>query len=329
MAPAATVVIATKDRKPDLLQAVESALAQTVPCEVIVLDDAGSDGSLEAARQCFPPERYPHVRLHRFEASAGYIVRRNQGAELAAAPLIISLDDDAAFPSRRTVEQTLAEFDRPRIGAVAIPFVDVRHGPAVRQQAPDDHRAYATYAYVGTAHALRRDLFLRLGGYRPFLFHQGEEGDYCLRMLAAGFVTRLGRADPIHHFESPQRDFTRWGVFGRRNDVLFAWYNVPWPDLPVHLAGTVVNGVRHGFRCGRLGNMVRGLAQGFAACGLAFRDRRPVPRPVYRLSRRLKKQGAVPLDEVVQALSAARADRPGAGRTGLATAARHAPGTDH
>jgi GT2 family glycosyltransferase len=202
------------------------------------------------------------------------------------------------------VEQTLAEFDDPRIGAVAIPFVNVRQDQTVRQRAPDDRLVYVTHAYVGTAHALRRDLFLRLGGYRPFLFHQGEEGDYCLRMLAAGAVTRLGRADPIHHFESPRRDFTRLDLYGRRNDVLFAWYNVPLPHLPVHLAGTVVNGLRHGLRCRRVDIMVRGLLMGFAACWPARADRRPVARRVYRLSRVLKKQGAAPLAAVAAMLPA-------------------------
>jgi glycosyltransferase involved in cell wall biosynthesis len=309
-APRATVVITTKDRKDELARAITSALAQTVPCEVLVIDDGSTDGTAEAVRASFPA-----VRLQRHEESAGYIVRRNEAARLARAPIVISIDDDATFASPRTVEQTLREFDHPRTGAVAVPFIDVRVSPAVRQAAPDDRQTYLTHAFIGTAHALRRDLFLHLGGYREFLFHQGEEGDYCLRMLQAGYVTRLGRADPIHHHESLQRDLTRMDVYGRRNDLLFIWYNVPLRYLPVHAAGTVFNGLRHGVRCGRLGNMVRGLVRGFGACCLAGRDRRPVPRDVYRLMRHLKARAAVPLAEVEARLPPAVGPA-GPGRTG-------------
>jgi hypothetical protein len=45
----------------------------------------------------------------------------------------------------------------------------------------------------------------------------GEEGDLCLRMLATGYVTRLGCAEPLHHFESPLRGFSRADYCGRRS----------------------------------------------------------------------------------------------------------------
>ena len=150
------------------------------------------------------------MKLHRFETSQGYILRRNQAAELASAPILISIDDDAAFSTPHTVEQTLADFDHPRIGAVAIPFINVNQDKTIRQAAPGTTGTHLAAAYIGTAHALRRDLFLRLGGYRGCMVHQGEEIDYCIRMLDAGSVVRLGRADPIHHFESPRRDFRAW-----------------------------------------------------------------------------------------------------------------------
>src|SRR5439155_24108910 len=100
-------------------------------------------------------------------------------------PIVVSIDDDAAFSSSRTLERTLQEFDHPRIGAVAIPYVDVLQSDAVQHRAPGDEGVYVGPQFRGTAHALRRDLFLRLGGYREMLFHQTEEGDYCLRMLDA------------------------------------------------------------------------------------------------------------------------------------------------
>ncbi|HVZ15938.1 MAG TPA: glycosyltransferase, partial [Terriglobales bacterium] len=200
--PVATILIVTKNRKDELVRAIDSALTQSVPVEVFVIDDASTDGTFELVK-C----KFPTVRLERVEQSCGYVIHRNHGVKTATTDIVISIDDDATFPSPRTVEQTLAEFSHKRIGAVAIPYIDMFiNASNVRQIAPAAEGIHVCGEYRGTAHALRKEVFTRLGGYHEILFYAGEERDYCLRMLASGYVTRLGRADPIHHFESPNRN---------------------------------------------------------------------------------------------------------------------------
>jgi hypothetical protein len=99
--------------------------------------------------------------------------------------VIFSLDDDAVFSSPLVVEQTLRDFSHPRIGAVAIPYIEPHKANKEMQRAPTREDVWITASYIGTAHAVRRDVFLALGGYREHLVHQGEEGDFCIRMLAA------------------------------------------------------------------------------------------------------------------------------------------------
>jgi glycosyltransferase involved in cell wall biosynthesis len=289
----ATVVITTKNRMDDLRKAVASALMQDARPRVLVIDDGSTDGTSEMMSR-----EFPEAQLQRVEQSLGLIVQRNRGAALAQTPFIVSIDDDAVFSTPRIVSQTIAEFQDPRIGAVAIPFINVHQDKIVRQLAPDARGIYVTGSYIGTAHALRRELFLDLGGYREFFFHQGEEEDYCIRMLAAGYVVRIGRADPIHHFESPKRDFRRWDIFGRRNNVLFAWCNVPLVNLPARLLATTFNGLRHGIRHRRFLRMMYGLSIGYAAIFRYRRQRRAVPTRAYRVFRRLRGQTTMQLSEV-------------------------------
>jgi glycosyltransferase involved in cell wall biosynthesis len=294
----ATVVITTKNRREDLVRAVASALAQTATPEILVIDDGSTDGTSEMIAG-----RFPSVRLRRSEQSLGLIAQRSRAARWVKTPILFSMDDDAVFSTPTIVEQTLREFDHPQVGAVAIPFIDVNRGPTVMQKAPRPNAIFATYSFIGTAHALRRDVFLELGGYRNLLVHQGEEEDYCIRLLNSGRITRCGNADPIYHFESPRRNWSRMDFYGARNKVLYAWHNVPSSQLPMHLSCTTALTLAHTGNPRRFLTRLRGVA---AAYGLIASRRiaRAAVRPeIYRLSRELKRRGAIPLEEIKLALA--------------------------
>lgn len=286
--PSATVVIVTRNRLPELRIALQSVSTQTGAIETLVVDDGSSDGTSAAVSR-----EWPGVRLVSHEASAGLVVRRNEAARLATGDIIFSLDDDAEFTSPLTVAETLRDFDDDRVGAVAIPYVEPRKQSREYQRAPDADGLWVTDTFIGTAHAVRRSVFTRVGGYRDALVHQGEERDFCIRMLDAGFVVRLGRAHPIVHHESPKRDFRRMDYYGRRNDILFAWQNVPWPLLPAHLAGTTVLAVRSAWQAGRAWAMLRGTLAGYAGIVGGSHPRTPVSRETYRRHRQLKRSPQV------------------------------------
>lgn len=286
-APLATVVITTKNRKEELARAIRSALAQSPPVEVLVVDDGSDDGTADMVRTEFPA-----ARLERCEESGGYIVRRNMGAELARGPVIFSIDDDAEFATPDVVAQTLPLFDDPVVGAVAIPFKEPnKTGETVFQLAPDADRQWMTAIYIGTAHAVRRDVFLRLGGYRGNLIHQGEESDYCIRMMDAGYRTVLGRSDPILHYESPKRDYRRIDYYGTRNMVLFAWQNAPMPVVVWRLIVATGTMAILTFAWPRLKIRLRAIVDAYGA--FPRTERRPVSRATFALFRRLKTRGPI------------------------------------
>jgi GT2 family glycosyltransferase len=295
---AAAVVITTRNRRDELRRALASAVLQTGDVEVLVFDDGSSDGTADMVR-----DEFPTVRLHREENSVGLIVARNRAATITDAPVIVSIDDDAELTDPATVEQTLRDLDAPGIGAVAIPHLDVNRNGGGPPLAPDGDGVWVTSVFVGTAHALRRDVFLELGGYRGDFFHQGEEVDLCLRMLDAGWWVRLGRAaQPIHHHESPRRDLERMDVYGRRNELLHAWLNLPGRWLLPYMAGHALKGLALGVRLGRPLPMLRGIGRGLVASARAGSRRDPVRAATMRVDRRLRRERAVRLEDVAPAL---------------------------
>ncbi len=296
----ATVVVTTRNRKDDLRACLQSVQRQSVSVEIVVIDDASEDGTAAMVATEFST-----ASLIRHSVMKGYIHGRNEAARLAQGDVIVSLDDDAAFSSDRIIADTLALFDDDRVAAVAMPYVDVNREPIVRQAAPDRLASYVVESFIGTAHAIRRSVFLQLGGYREELFHQGEESDLCVRMLAAGYVVRLGSGEPIHHFESPRRDFRRMDHYGPRNAILFAWQNVPFPIALVQMPATIAGVLLHTLNPSRLLTRCLGVIDGLASC--ARFERAPVPGPVYRLWRRMRTATRpLRLDEIAVDLAARR-----------------------
>src|SRR5436309_15491076 len=100
----ASVVIITRNRKEELLVAVQSALSQATQPEVLVIDDGSDDSTSEMVRSEFPT-----VRVERSKVSRGYIFQRNRAALLANGEVIFSIDDDAKFSSANVIEQTLQD----------------------------------------------------------------------------------------------------------------------------------------------------------------------------------------------------------------------------
>jgi glycosyltransferase involved in cell wall biosynthesis len=293
MSTPATVVISTRNRKDELRTALRSVFNQTAHPEVLVMDDGSTDGTEEMVRS-----EFPGVSFHRSEQSIGYIAQRNRGVELAQGEIVFSIDDDAVFSSIRIIEQTLAEFTNPRIAVIAMPFINVNKDSFLWQRAPDDGEIHVAANYQGTAYAVRRHTFLKLGGYRPYLVHQGEEIDFCIRLLQAGYVVAHGRADPIHHFESPKRNLRRATIFGSRNDLFFAWQNVPSVDLPGRLtratAGAIVRGIKTRHPIWTL----QGLLWGLGTILVNRPPREPVSRSTYKMFREVLKSGSMPLRNI-------------------------------
>jgi glycosyltransferase involved in cell wall biosynthesis len=288
-----SIVISTKNRKSDLRRALKSCLLQEGNIEILVIDDGSEDATCEMVR-----DEFPSVRLFRSECSRGYIVQRNLGAKLAEGEIIFSLDDDAEFVSPNSVKDTLCEFSHPLVGAVAMPWVNVNESSTINQIAPERDGIYVTRHFTGLGHAVRRDLFLMLGGYKEYMHHNSEETEFCLRLLNAGYFVRLGNGVPVKHHESPYRNLKKQYFFAARNSVLIAWYNTPAVYLPVHLLGTVIHVTAYGLKHGNLGTRLKGLTAGITGCAFQIKERRPVDATLYRLWRFMTRVETVDLEDL-------------------------------
>jgi glycosyltransferase involved in cell wall biosynthesis len=294
--PQATVLITTKDRKDVLGRAIDSVYAQSVPLELLVVDDGSTDGTSEFVR-----ERYPQAVLVRNGRPLGIIAVRNQAAQLASTNILFTLDDDAAFATGDVAETVIGNFDDARVGAVAIPHINhlpdrqvwLRNVPG---RADEDFPV--VFDYAGGANAMRLDLFLALGGYSG-TGRQGEENTYCLKLISSGYVVRVAASGHIDHYPPPQhRDRAHVVRMGCQNGVDFIWRNVPMPWLVPHLAANMASQLMLGLRQGEALYRLQGLIAGVRHSAANFSARRPVSISVYQLMRRLIARGSMKISEV-------------------------------
>ncbi len=293
----ATVVIVTRNRRADALRAVRSALDQSYePLEVLVYDDASTDGTAAALTQAFPT-----VRVERVEQRVGYIALRNRGFREARGEIVFSIDDDAYFASGDIVSKVVQRFQEfPRAAALALRYREpgrperlgflrgIGDGDLVRN-------------YIGCAHAIRRQVALEAGGYRDWLIHQGEERDLCLRLMERGYEVRYVESPPIVHVPSASRDHTELAYLGLRNTFLFDVVNVPFPDVVWRLPVDVLQLVRYRATWRTLPRRLWHVVRGLAACASYCPRREPVSRATYGRFRNLTVHGPVAPTETTNA----------------------------
>ena len=189
MTPRVSVVVAARDAAATLRETLESIAAQTFTAwEVILVDDGSTDGTGDLARSVLPG-----VRVIRHDTPRGPSAARNAAARTSRREFLATLDaDDAWLPTY--LERQVALLDaHPEAGLACCDALIRRgtgpvEGPAFRERTgagPVTLGSLLRTNTVFTSVVVRRDVFLRHGGYAEDLVH-GEDFDLWLRMAAAG-----------------------------------------------------------------------------------------------------------------------------------------------
>ena len=237
-----TVGIATRNRPDSLARCVASlAILGDLVSDIIVIDDS-SDVPVLPVLETLPADLLKKLTFISQPDQQGPIVARNTMVRLADSEIVLLLDDDTLLVDDRGIRRALdLILTHPDVGAVAcaMAHADGSPWPSSMQPSPATYLSLVP-AYIGFAHLLRRDLFLKLGSYRPLFYFYGEEKDYCLRLINAGYHVVYDPEALVAHLVDPSgRSPARYLRYVVRNDCLYSLYNEPLPlmflAIPIRL----------------------------------------------------------------------------------------------
>ncbi|MBB5346443.1 glycosyltransferase family 2 protein [Desulfoprunum benzoelyticum] len=101
-----SVIVPTYNRRDLLLRALRSVSRQSVRCEeVVVVDDASTDGSRELVESCFDRGATPAIRWFRLPSNRGPAAARNFGIRQARCETIAFLDSDDHWQPQKLERQ--------------------------------------------------------------------------------------------------------------------------------------------------------------------------------------------------------------------------------
>jgi GT2 family glycosyltransferase len=218
------VAIVNYNTREDLRACLETVRGEG-PGEVVVVDNASSDGSAEMIQA-----EYPRVMLHCNKTNVGFGTAANQAVAKCSANYVLLLNSDillqagavnalsnyidvhprAAIVGPRLVNTngTLQASCYPFPTILNTFFVDtclgdlIRYVPVLRNHFlptwPHHHAKIVPWV-KGAAMAIRREAFETVGGFDETFFMYSEEIDLCYRLLAIGWQVHFAPVTTAVH----------------------------------------------------------------------------------------------------------------------------------
>ena len=230
--PFVSIIVLNYNSKHWLKNCLESLAKLNYPrdrYEVIVADNASTDGSIEFLRECFP-----WVKVVRFNRNLGFSEGNNRAVRYAKGKYIAFLNPDTEVDKDWLIELIKVMEEHPELASCGgkvlflkkkdviqnaghkITLIGIPYpvGYCEKDKGQYDRARY-TLAASGCAMLVRRDAFEKVGGFDSDYFLYVEEGDLGLRFWLYGYKVMYvpkaiayhelgawarGKVSPIHVF---------------------------------------------------------------------------------------------------------------------------------
>lgn len=239
MSESASVVVVNFNAGAQILACLRSVRDQECVREIVVVDNASSDGSTDEVEEAFP-----EAHIVRNDRNLGFAVGANRGIEAAGGRIIVLLNPDAVAQPGSIAALIGAVEAHPHAGIAGAlvrnpdgsvqptkrAFPSIRHAamhgllglvwpnnPGTRAYtlAGTDFAGARTVDWVAaTAVAIRREAFEAVGGFDEDFFFFVEDVDLCRRLWDEGWEVWFEPGAVVVH---------EWGGSWTQQPLRFLW----------------------------------------------------------------------------------------------------------
>ena len=262
--PVCSVCIANYNGEAMLADCLDSVFAQTggVPVEVIVHDDASTDGSLTVL------DRYPHVQVLASRENAGFCIANNRMAARARGEYLLLLNNDAALFTDALTTLLGAAKQQATSGILTLPQYDWQSGELVDRgclldpfynPVPNlDPDRSDVAMVIGACLFVSRQLWTDLGGFPEWMESIAEDMYVCCNARLRGAPVQATTTSGYRHrggvsfsgdrpASGPLQSTLRRRRLSERNKIAVMTICTPtwlvWPLLALHAAALAAEGI--------------------------------------------------------------------------------------
>jgi GT2 family glycosyltransferase len=227
-----SVVVLTHNRATEVMHSLSRLLALPEQPQVIVADNASSDGTVALIEAALPSVRV--VRCASNFGAAG----RNHAVDCVSTDYVAFCDDDMWWEAGSLARAVQVLDASPRVAVLSARIlvgtsleldetcVRMRNSPLESRGLPGPPLT----GYIAGACVFRTDVFRAVGGYEPRLFIGGEEELVALDVLASGGSIVYLDSAVVRHHPSRARDSRLRRRLLARNAAWISWLRLPWRD---------------------------------------------------------------------------------------------------
>lgn len=216
--------------------------------EIILADNASTDGSAEWVRSAFPT-----VKIAALDRNYGYCGGNNRAVPYATGDVLIFLNNDVdvdpawlthlarsfeADSDVAAVQPKMRAYEDPEyfeyagaaggyLDAYGFPFCRGRLFDSVEKDTGQYDDSAEIFWASGAALAIRKEIFQKLGGFdEDFEFHM-EEIDLCWRLWNRGYTVHFAPESIVYHLGggSLPMNSPRKAYYNYRNSLAMLWKN--------------------------------------------------------------------------------------------------------
>lgn len=213
-----SVIIITYNRPDDLLALLRNLAAQqqaTALLEEVIIVNNASTADYSPVESFMAANTDIPFRYHYSNENLGVARGRNLGISMASAPILITIDDDAAFRDNTALQQITAAFASPFLvgnhtGILCFKVLYASTGHMQVNAFP--HKQFERYRhktsflapyFIGCGHAVLKEVYDRTGVYPVDFFYGMEEYDLTYRVIEQGYTIAYDASIVVLHNESP------------------------------------------------------------------------------------------------------------------------------